>query len=119
MFQGCTSLTTAPALPATTLDGRCYESMFQGCTSLTTAPALPATTLTDSCYRNMFSGCTSIKLSTTQTGDYQTVYRIPKSGTGTTTTEALSEMFSGTGGTFKGTPSINTTYYLSTSNTVV
>ena len=60
MFNGCTSLTTAPALPVTTLTGSCYKSMFQGCTSLTTAPALPATTLTNSCYSSMFKGCTSL-----------------------------------------------------------
>ena len=119
MFYGCTSLTTAPELPATTLVENCYGYMFQGCTSLTTAPELPATTLASSCYRNMFNGCTKIKLSTTQTGEYQTAYRIPTSGTGTTATDALTEMFDYTGGTFIGTPSINTTYYLSTSNTVV
>ena len=61
MFQGCTSLTTAPELPATTLATECYKNMFAGCTSLTTAPAsLPATTLADSCYESMFSGCTSL-----------------------------------------------------------
>ena len=60
MFKGCTSLTTAPALPATTLANGCYESMFWECTSLTTAPALPATTLADYCYMNMFKGCTSL-----------------------------------------------------------
>ena len=60
MFQGCTSLTTPPELPATTLTQSCYNSMFQGCTSLTTAPELPATTLTDNCYSNMFNGCTSL-----------------------------------------------------------
>ena len=60
LFQGCTSLTTAPALPATTLVNSCYNSMFSGCTSLTTAPALPATTLADNCYDSMFSGCTSL-----------------------------------------------------------
>ena len=119
MFNDCTSLTTAPELPATTLDISCYDSMFQGCTSLTTAPALPATTLADNCYDGMFSGCTAIKLSTTQTGEYQTAYRIPKTGTGTTATDALKDMFTNTGGTFTGTPEINTTYYLSTSNTVV
>ena len=119
MFRGCTSLTTAPALPATTLADYCYRYMFNNCTSLTTAPALPATTLAERCYGNMFSGCTKIKMSTTKTGEYQTAYRIPKSRTGTTATNALANMFSGTGGTFKGTPSINTTYYLSTSNTVV
>ena len=117
MFDGCTSLTTAPELPVTTLTVGCYYGMFQGCISLTTAPALPATTLADYCYQNMFYGCTKIKLSTTQTGEYQTAYRIPTSGTGTTANSALKNMFYGTGGTFTGTPEINTTYY--TSNTVV
>ena len=117
MFSGCTSLTTAPALPATTLAILCYNSMFYSCTSLTTAPALPATTLADYCYFGMFYSCARIKLSTTQTGEYQTAYRIPTSGTGTTATNALQDMFAYTGGTFTGEPSINTTYY--TSNTVV
>lgn len=119
MFYSCTSLTTAPALPATTLAGSCYRYMFYGCASLTTAPSLPATTLAQSCYQYMFRNCTKIKLSTRQTGEYQTPYRIPSSGTGTTASNALTNMFAGTGGTFTGTPSINTTYYLSTSNTVV
>jgi hypothetical protein len=87
MFYGCTSLTTAPVLPATTLAdwcyqrmfyncsslvivqselpattlaNYCYESMFSGCTSLTTAPELPATILTSHCYEGMFSGCTKL-----------------------------------------------------------
>ena len=60
MFQDCTSLITAPALPATTLESDCYASMFQGCTSLITAPALPATTLEPDCYASMFQGCTSL-----------------------------------------------------------
>ena len=60
MFFGCTSLTTAPALPVTTLANECYHSMFEGCTSLTTAPQLPATTLAKNCYTNMFKNCTSL-----------------------------------------------------------
>ena len=60
MFQGCTGLTAAPALPATTLAQGCYYYMFQGCTGLTTAPALPATTLAPSCYSYMFQGCTGL-----------------------------------------------------------
>ena len=60
MFYNCKSLTTAPALPATNLASRCYSYMFQNCTSLTTAPALPATTLTSSCYNSMFQGCKSL-----------------------------------------------------------
>ena len=35
LFQNCTSLTSAPELPATTLEQACYAHMFQGCTSLT------------------------------------------------------------------------------------
>ena len=60
MFGGCTSLTTAPELPATTLASQCYSSMFGGCTSLTTAPELPATTLVSQCYHSMFNSCTSL-----------------------------------------------------------
>jgi hypothetical protein len=33
--------------------------MFSGCTSLTEAPELPATTLAESCYYYMFSTCKS------------------------------------------------------------
>ena len=51
MFYGCTSLTQAPELPATTLASNCYDSMFSKCTSLTQAPELPATTLALNCYR--------------------------------------------------------------------
>ena len=60
LFSGCTSLTKAPALPATTLAQNCYWWMFHGCTSLVNAPALPATTLAQYCYINMFNGCTSL-----------------------------------------------------------
>ena len=57
MFQNCTSLKSAPNLPATELKKECYQSMFYYCTSLTTAPNLPATTLAEKCYNHMFSGC--------------------------------------------------------------
>ena len=112
MFMNCTSLTTAPQLPATTLAEGCYSYMFFGCTSLTTALQLPATTLADYCYEYMFGGCTSIKVSETQTSEYTTPYRIPSEGTGVDAQNALNDMFSDTGGIFTGTPTINTTYYL-------
>ena len=80
-------------------------------------PELPSTTLASGCYSNMLKGCTKIKLSTTKIGSYQTPYRVPKTGTGVTATGALTDMFVGTGGTFVGTPTINTTYY--TENTIV
>ena len=60
MFSNCTSLTTAPMLPATTLADECYYSMFYECSSLTTAPMLPATTLADECYSEMFYECSSL-----------------------------------------------------------
>ena len=119
MFRNCTSLTQAPALPATTLAEKCYYAMFLGCASLTHAPVLPAITLAIECYGGMFKNCTSIKLSSTNTGEYAQEYRIPSSGTGTTATYALSDMFTNTGGNFMGVPEINTTYYLSTDNMIV
>ena len=60
MFANCSSLTAAPALPATTLATDCYRAMFQYCSSLTTAPALPATTLATECYRAMFEKCSKL-----------------------------------------------------------
>lgn len=60
LFYWCTSLTTAPELPATTLSTHCYDNMFSWCTNLITAPELPATTLATYCYRYMFYWCTSL-----------------------------------------------------------
>ena len=60
LFLHCTSLTTAPKLPAKTLEESCYRGMFQYCSSLTIAPELPAETLANSCYTNMFYVCTSL-----------------------------------------------------------
>lgn len=60
MFCGCTNLTNAPILPATTLAESCYSGMFEDCTNLTNAPVLPATTLATYCYYGMFSGCTNL-----------------------------------------------------------
>ena len=60
MFNGCNSLTTAPALPSKTLGESCYYKMFYGCSALTAAPELPATTLTGGCYNRMFAACTNL-----------------------------------------------------------
>lgn len=113
MFRDCTSLTTAPSLPATTLGERCYYYMFYGCTALTTAPSLPATTLVNRCYYHMFDGCTAFKVSYTKTGSYQYAWRIPTSGTGSAAESGWSSyMLTNTGGTFTSNPTINTTYYV-------
>ena len=61
LFEGCTSLTKAPVLPATELESFCYYYMFYGCQSLTKAPELPATRLASYCYFRMFAGCRSLK----------------------------------------------------------
>ena len=61
MFSGCKALTAAPALPATKLANSCYDGMFSGCTALQTAPTLPATTLATNCYASMFSGCDALQ----------------------------------------------------------
>ena len=60
MLSGCTSLTTAPELPATRLANFCYFGMFYKCSTLTTAPSLPAISLVNYCYSYMFYGCTSL-----------------------------------------------------------
>ena len=113
MFQNCINLNTAPELPATTLANYCYNAMFYGCTSLIAAPELPATILANSCYKSMFYNCTSLKISTTQSAEYPTSWRIPSTGTGTPSSDALwnSDMLKNTGGTFTSDPHINTTYY--------
>lgn len=64
MFYGCTHLTIAPDLPATTLAKSCYNSMFYGCTSLTSAPDLLAeitgSNAVSDCYSSMFYNCSSL-----------------------------------------------------------
>lgn len=45
-----------PAITAT----NCYMDMFMGCTSLTSAPELPATVLADKCYCRMFHSCSGL-----------------------------------------------------------
>ena len=60
LFEGCSKLVNPPALPATEMKPNCYRSLFYGCTSLVNAPELPATTLAEGCYRSLFNGCTSL-----------------------------------------------------------
>lgn len=100
--------------PPTVLSkSECYKSMFDGCTNLTTAPDLPATTLADFCYERMFLNCSSLKVSNTQTGTYQYAWRIPTSGTILSAPSNWNtSMLANTGGTFTSDPSINTTYYV-------
>lgn len=86
MFKNCASLTAAPDLPATTLNGYCYSEMFENCTALTTAPDLLATTLLGACYSYMFQNCENlqyIKVGFTRWGPHTMnwVYGVSPSGT--------------------------------------
>ena len=115
MFNGCTALTKAPELPATTLANSCYSYMFYGCANLTTPPSLPATKLTYGCYAGMFANCTKLKVSETQTEAYSIAWTIPS--TGSIVGDDLpdnwnADMLYGTDGTFTDNPSANTTYYV-------
>ena len=91
MFSGCTSLTTVPNLPATTLSENCYQYMFNGCTGLVETPAgwyLPAqTTETNSC-SNMFAYCSKLqKMAVSYSGAITSshwrnfLYNVSKTGT--------------------------------------
>ena len=104
MFYNCTNLTTAPELPATTLATSCYAQMFKGCTNLTSAPKLPATTLASNCYYYMFKDCSKLKVNITSGTK---IFTCPS----TIPSYAVDNMFSGTGGTFTGTPTAGNTYY--------
>ena len=97
MFYGCTSLTTAPELPATSVGIRSYGYMFQNCTSLTNAPSiLPSIYSNTDVYESMFEGCTSLT-----TAPLMNVTRISNGG--------CSAMFKGCT-SLVNTPQINATY---------
>lgn len=117
LFYWCTSLTTPPSLPATTLTERCYNLMFYWCTWLTSIPQFIALSYPNYACSAMFNGCSNIKISTTQTWIYQNEYRIPTTWTGTAENRAFYNMFINTWWTFTWAPTINKTYY--TSNQVI
>ena len=56
MFKGCTNLTSAPALPATTLADRCYYTMFYGCTNLNSVTMLATDVSAESCLWSWLAG---------------------------------------------------------------
>ena len=118
MFRSCKSLTTAPSLPATTLASSCYDSMFRDCKSLTTAPALPATTLVTWCYNYMFYGCTSLQVYSSSGTGHTKAWRIPTSGSASSYTSQSSMFYNCPGSyTTSAYVSLNTTFY--TQNTPV
>ena len=65
MFENCTSLTTAPVLPARNLITYCYYSMFYGCKSLNyikcLATSIPTSYCTSAWVRGVASTGTFVK----------------------------------------------------------
>lgn len=57
LFEGCSSLVTAPMLPAKVLKPSCYRDMFAKCIALTTAPKFRAEKLAEYCCFEMFDDC--------------------------------------------------------------
>lgn len=60
LFDGCTTLISAPQLPSVTLPNGCYARMFRGCSSLRVAPRINATTVNLYALREMFYNCSSL-----------------------------------------------------------
>lgn len=109
MFISCKSLIIPPRLPATTLSESCYSGMFANCTSLDRLPELRCTNIPSYAYMGMFSGCSNIDLSSSQSTNYQYLFRLPQSGTGTSGTYAFLYMFDNTKNPI--TVMNNTNYY--------
>ena len=70
LFAGA-KITSAENLiiPATTVAMHCFTSMFEGCTLMTKAPSLLATTLENSCCNEMFKDCSSLSYMRCLAGD--------------------------------------------------
>jgi hypothetical protein len=56
MFESCSNLTTAPALPATTLVEYCYYGTFYGCTKLNSVTMLATDISATNCLTYWMSG---------------------------------------------------------------
>lgn len=59
MFYGCTSLTQAPVLQATTLYANCYNAMFRGCQKLNSITMLATNISVANCLDNWVNGVAS------------------------------------------------------------
>lgn len=118
MFNNCTSLVHAPKMASIyTGASYMYEGMFYGCTNLEEIPLprVPAIFANNYIFKDMFRNCSKIKMSETQTDEYVNEFTFSNPNPATLSGNAT-DMFTGTGGTFTGTPT-QLTYY--TSNEVV
>ncbi len=85
----------------------CYSCMFNGCTGLTSAPALPATQLAMYCYAYMFCGCSSLKISRSP----GTVFFTCPESYGGASSNSVEGMFISTGGSYTSNPVPGGAYY--------
>ena len=104
-----------PVLPTNIATLPNAEGMFGGCTSLKAIPMFHCTYVGDIGLWSGFNGCTSLKVSTTRTEECCYIY--PIFGDGPVISNAswgnpLDNCFANTSGSFTGTPSLNTTYYV-------
>lgn len=60
MYLTCTGLTSVPDITANSVGSGGCKSMFSSCSSLVTPPALSPTSLTYESYAHMFNSCTSL-----------------------------------------------------------
>ena len=102
-------------LTATTLRAHCYRQMFYGCTNLTAAPELIATSSAPTyAYALMFRGCTSlttipsctINISNTNNVCYQMFYGCSALVTAPITMQGTSIAYNGCNGMFYGCTSL-------------
>lgn len=116
MFQECPALISPPIMSGIEeiMELGC-ASMFQGCSSLEKIPQMNVSTFGNSACDWMFVNCSKLKLSETKDAEYTNSYNGCLGNS--FGTDCFKYMFLGTGGTFTGTPTINTTYY--TSNEVI
>ena len=85
----------------------CYSFLFYNCTSLTTAPSLPATTLADQCYYYMFTGCTNLKVN--ENGSGNKIFTCPDTSGSTLPVEGMFSGTGGS--FTDGTPTAGNSYY--------
>ena len=113
IFYGCSKLKRAPEIGfPLTVGGYIFEYMFQKCSSLETLYTFEWKNIGAGSFRYMYAECPLIKIySSAPTGVESSEYMIPMQGGGTPGTDAFKNMFTGTGGSFTGTPSGNTLYY--------
>lgn len=114
MFYQCWSLVDASNLsfPDIQLAQLCYDSMFSN-SGVRIPPILRSTHPATLCYQGMFTGA-PIKVSSTQDESYTESFRIPYQGTIDSQEygDITNAMFNQTGGTFQGTPALNTEYFI-------